>query len=73
MNAAVPLRDQAEFDWGYRRLLGEVLRPEQRDAVLGSHVAGYTAAELSAAAAVPLGTMKSHIRAGLRRLESVAA
>jgi DNA-directed RNA polymerase specialized sigma24 family protein len=41
--------------------------------VLGSHVAGYTAAELSAAAAVPLGTMKSHIRAGLRRLESVAA
>ena len=51
----------------------EKLRPEQRDAVLGTHVAGYTAAELSAAASVPLGTMKSRIRAGLRRLESVAA
>jgi RNA polymerase sigma-70 factor, ECF subfamily len=51
----------------------DALRPEQRTAVLGNHVAGYTARELSAAASVPLGTMKSRIRTGLRRLESAAA
>ena len=51
----------------------DALRPEQREAVLGAHVAGYTAAELSAATEVPLGTVKSRIRAGLRRLEHAAA
>jgi RNA polymerase sigma-70 factor (ECF subfamily) len=49
------------------------LAPEQRQAVLATQVAGYTAAEMSAATEVPLGTMKSRVRAGLRRLESVAA
>jgi len=58
-----------------RRLLTALdhLRPEQRQAVLGSHVAGYTAAELSVATDVPLGTVKSRIRAGLRGLERAAA
>jgi RNA polymerase sigma factor (sigma-70 family) len=44
------------------------LPTEQRDAVLAVTVFGFSASELSAATGVPLGTVKTRIRLGLRKL-----
>ncbi len=44
------------------------LPTEQRDAVLAVTLFGFTASELSAATGVPLGTVKTRIRLGLRKL-----
>jgi RNA polymerase sigma factor (sigma-70 family) len=41
---------------------------EQRDALLAVTVFGYTTGELSTATGVPLGTVKTRIRLGLRKL-----
>ncbi len=50
-----------------RRLLAE-LPAEQRDAVLLAAFHGRTAAEIAASEAIPLGTAKTRIRTGLRKL-----
>jgi RNA polymerase sigma factor (sigma-70 family) len=44
------------------------LPTEQREAVLAVTLLGFTASELSAATGVPLGTVKTRIRLGLRKL-----
>jgi RNA polymerase sigma factor (sigma-70 family) len=44
------------------------LPPEQRDALLAVTLFGYTTGELSTATGVPLGTVKTRIRLGLRKL-----
>ena len=46
----------------------QVLPPEQRQALMAVTLYGLTARELSEATHVPLGTAKSRIRLGLRRL-----
>jgi len=50
-----------------RRLLAE-LPAEQRDAVLLAAFHGRTAAEIAASESIPLGTAKTRIRTGLRKL-----
>ena len=50
-----------------RRLLAE-LPAEQREAVLLAAFAGRTAAEIAALQSIPLGTAKTRIRTGLRKL-----
>ena len=44
------------------------LPPEQRDALLAVKLRGLSASELSTATGVPLGTVKTRIRLGLRKL-----
>jgi len=44
------------------------LPAEQREALLAVTVLGLTTSEVSAAAGVPLGTVKTRIRLGLRKL-----
>ena len=44
------------------------LRAEQRRALVLAYFYGMTAAEISAAESIPLGTAKTRIRAGLKRL-----
>ena len=44
------------------------LPTEQREAVLAVTLFGFRASELSAATGVPLGTVKTRIRLGLRKL-----
>jgi RNA polymerase sigma-70 factor (ECF subfamily) len=47
------------------------LPPAQRDAVLLAYGRGMTTAEIARAAGVPLGTAKSRLRLGLRRVRQV--
>ena len=44
------------------------LPAEQRDALLAVTLLGFSASELSTATGVPLGTVKTRIRLGLRKL-----
>jgi RNA polymerase sigma factor (sigma-70 family) len=46
----------------------QALPTEQREAVLAVTIFGFRASELSAATGVPLGTVKTRIRLGLRKL-----
>jgi RNA polymerase sigma-70 factor (ECF subfamily) len=50
-----------------RRVLAQ-LPPEQRDAVLLATFHGRTAAEIATSESIPLGTAKTRIRTGLRKL-----
>lgn len=60
-------------EWG--RLAAELagLPPEQRRAVLLATVAGRTAGEIAEIERIPLGTAKTRIRTGLRRLRTAVA
>ena len=49
----------------------ERLRPEERDAVRMTYLAGFTYDEASRALRVPLGTLKSRLKTGLRKLREV--
>ncbi len=49
------------------------LPPEQRRALVLAAVYGRTAAEISEAESIPLGTAKTRIRAGLRKVRAVLA
>lgn len=49
------------------------LPADQRRAVLLATVAGRTAAEIAASEGIPLGTAKTRVRTGLRRLRAAAA
>lgn len=62
--------DEAEHGFDVeraRRALAE-LPPEQRDAVLLATFHGRTAAEIAASESIPLGTAKTRIRTGLRKV-----
>jgi RNA polymerase sigma-70 factor (ECF subfamily) len=49
------------------------LPPEQSRALVLAAVYGYTAAEISSAEAVPLGTAKTRVRRGLQKLRASAS
>lgn len=49
------------------------LPPEQSRALVMAAVYGYTAAEVSKAEAIPLGTAKTRIRRGLHKLRAIAS
>jgi RNA polymerase sigma-70 factor (ECF subfamily) len=53
-------------------VVGE-LPPAQRDAILLAYGRGLTTAELARVAGVPIGTAKSRLRVGLRRVREVLA
>jgi len=51
----------------------ERLKPDQREVLRLSIVEGLTHAEIAAATALPLGTVKSHARRGLERVREILA
>lgn len=51
----------------------ETLKPDQREVLRLSIVEGLTHAEIAAATALPLGTVKSHARRGLERVREILA
>jgi RNA polymerase sigma factor (sigma-70 family) len=69
-HATSDLADRAGDRDAVERVIASMdsLPPEQREAVLAVTIYGLTAAELSAATGVPLGTAKTRIRLGLVKL-----
>lgn len=75
VNGAAAPEEQAESR-DVRARMSEALAtlpPEQGRAVVLAAVYGYTAAEVSKAESIPLGTAKTRIRRGLLKLRSVAS
>jgi RNA polymerase sigma-70 factor (ECF subfamily) len=68
--AAVAVRDD-DLQW-VARALGE-LPHEQRDALVAATFHGMTGREIAAATGVPIGTVKTRIRAALRRIRDRVA
>jgi RNA polymerase sigma factor (sigma-70 family) len=75
VNGGVAPEEQAESK-DVRARMSEALAtlpPEQGRAVVLAAVYGYTAAEVSKAESIPLGTAKTRIRRGLLKLRTVAS
>jgi RNA polymerase sigma factor (sigma-70 family) len=75
VNGAAAPEEQAESK-DVRARMSEALAtlpPEQGRAVVLAAVYGYTAAEVSKAESIPLGTAKTRIRRGLLKLRAVAS